>query len=225
MIRSASDNLSEKFNKLRVVANIRGIRNRDFSIIASNCTGTLPYRFLNIPYTSPTVNLFFHAPCYLKLVKNLDYYLSVPLRFTPRSSYAQGELVRSLHHHYPVGRLDDIEVHFMHYSSETEAADKWNRRKERINRDNMIFAFTDKDLCTDELISEFDALPFDNKYVLTAKAMPHIKSAIHVPACDGMTEIGDCYTRYDHLSHIDFRQLIDRSSAAVQHDTALYASR
>lgn len=215
MIKLSSDNLSEKFNKLRVVANIRGIQSRNFSIIASNCTGALPYRFLKFPYTSPTVNLFFFAPCYIKFIKNLDYYLSAPLKFAPRSSYKQGELIRTLHGRYPVGRLDDIEIHFMHYPNAEDATEKWNRRVERINRNNLIFAFTDKDLCTPELLEEFDGLDLPNKYVLTAKHYPHLQSAIQVPYFAGMSEIGDCYTRYDHLTHVDFRRIVDQSLVTV----------
>ncbi|MFT5044666.1 MAG: hypothetical protein ACI8UP_001635 [Porticoccaceae bacterium] len=220
MIRSASDKLGEKFKKLRVVANISTIKSRDFSIIASNCTGTLPYRFLNMPYTSPTVNLFFFAPCYLKFVKNLEYYLSLPLKFKSKSNYRQGELVRNTHGQYPVGQLDDIEIHFMHYASLSEATEKWNRRKQRINLDNLILFFTDKDLCTAELLREFDDLPFDNKLVLTAKTWPDIQSHIRVPHFDGMSEVGDCYTRYDHLTHINFPALIDSGVNDRDHESA-----
>lgn len=211
MIRSASEKLGEKFRKLRVVANINTIKSRDFSIIASNCTGTLPYRFLKMAYTSPTVNLFFFAPCYLKFVKNLEYYLGLPLKFKTRSGYEHGELVRNSHGQYPLGQLDDIEIHFMHYTSQSEATEKWNRRKQRINFDNLVLVFTDKDLCTPELIREFDDLPHKNKLVLTAKSWPDIQSHIRVPHFNGMSEIGDCYTRYDYLTHVNFRQLIDTS--------------
>lgn len=32
-------------------------------------------------------------------------------------------------HWYPIGKLDDIEVHFSHYDSQEEAMEKWTRRK------------------------------------------------------------------------------------------------
>ena len=177
-----SENLSEKLGRVRVRSNIRKLANRDFCIIASNCTGTLPYRFLNIPYNTPTVNLFFFAPCYMKFIQNLEHYLKEPLVFYPTSKYPQGESIRSNYrHHYPIGTLDDIEVHFMHYETAAEAKNKWDRRKKRIDPDNLIFAFTDKDLCTPALLEEFDALPYANKYVLTAKKWPQLKlSLIHI---------------------------------------------
>lgn len=53
-----------KARKFDVLRHIRGIKSRDFSLIASNCTGALPYRFLDMPNLSPTANLFFFAPDY-----------------------------------------------------------------------------------------------------------------------------------------------------------------
>lgn len=45
-----------------------------------------------------------------------------------------------------IGKLDDIEVVFLHYKSEEEAYQKWNRRKKRINYNNLIFKFNDMNL-------------------------------------------------------------------------------
>ena len=32
---------------------------------------------------------------------------------------------------YPIGYLDDIEIHFMHYQSITEVKEKWERRTKK----------------------------------------------------------------------------------------------
>jgi len=189
---------------------IRGIKSRDFSIIASNCTGTMPYRFLKMPYLSPTVNLFFHAPCYIKFVSRLDHYLAQELRFVSRSKYPEAHDTHERFDFYPIGVIDDVEIHFMHYDSESDALDKWNRRKARINKENMIFAFTDRDLCTPELMLEFDRLPLPGKKILlTAHNSPWLKSAAYIPAYRGLSEMGDGYSNYHHLSHIDYQQLVD----------------
>lgn len=200
--------LSKWIHKTAVVHHIRGIKCRDFSIIASNCTGTLPYRFLKMPYLTPTVNLFFHAPCYIKFASRLEHYLAQELEFVPSSRYPQAHDTHAKFNSYPIGVLDDIEIHFMHYKSEDEARDKWNRRKARINREKLIFAFTDRDLCTPELMQQFDNLP-GQKILLTAHICPWLKSAVHVPAYRGQTEMGDGYSNFDTLSHVDYRELID----------------
>lgn len=168
----------------------------------------MPYRFLKMPYLSPTVNLFFHAPCYLKFASRLDYYLAQELRFVSQSRYPEAHDTHANFNYYPIGVLGDIEIHFMHYDSEDDALDKWNRRKKRINRDKLIFAFTDRDLCTPELMQQFDDLP-GQKILLTAHICPWLESAVHIPAYRGQSEMGDGYTNYDTLMHIDYRTLID----------------
>lgn len=197
--------------KAAVMHQIRGIKSRDFSIIASNCTGTLPYRFLKMPYLSPTVNLFFHAPCYLKFASKLDHYLAQELRFVSQSRYPEAHETHKKFNYYPIGVLGDVEIHFMHYDNEDDALEKWERRKKRINKDNMIFAFTDRDLCTPELMQQFDNLP-GRKILLTAHVCPWLESAVHVPAYRGQSEMGDGYTNFDTLMHIDYRRLIDGSA-------------
>jgi len=161
-----------------------------------------------MPYLSPTVNLFFYAPCYLKFASRLDHYLQQELRFKSESSYAKGQQTHQRFGRYPIGVLDDIEIHFMHYDSEDDALEKWNKRKQRINRDNIIFAFTDRDLCTYELMQQFDDLP-GAKILLTARHYPWIKSAVHIPAYQGSREMGDGYTNYDTLIDVNYRALID----------------
>lgn len=204
---------------------MRQIKSRDFSIIASNCSGTLPYRFLDMPYTSPTIDLYFMAPDYIRFVKQLDYYLAQPLTFISQSRYQQAELVRQNSGNYPVGVLDDIEIHFMHYDNEADATAKWNRRKNRINKDKLIFAFTDRDLCTPALLKEFDSLPFENKFVFTANPHPDIQNSIQIKDFAGQSEMGDAYTNYDTLLHVNFARLIDGQGTSTRKDTAIKTER
>lgn len=191
-----------------MVRNVKRIESRDFSIIASNCTGTLPYRFLDMPYLSPTVNLLFYAPCYMKFVQNLDHYLNQELTFKKESRYLQGRITHAKFNRFPIGQLDDIEIHFMHYASEHDAYNKWTKRAARINKQNIVYSFTDRDLCTPQLLEQFDSLP-GKKLLLTAKHYPWISSAVQVPAYRGQSEIGDAYTQYNQLAHIDFKQIYD----------------
>jgi len=202
------DFLQQKALKLNVQRHIRGIKSRDFSLIASNCTGTLPYRFLSMPHLSPTMNLFFFAPDYIQFASNLEHYLNAPLTFVKTSKYAPGRKTHSEWNQYPIGLLDGLEIHFMHYESEADAKEKWERRCARVNFDNLVFTFTDRDLCTPELIQQFNELP-GRKLLLTSRPMPWVPCAVCVPAYRGMSEIGDAYTRYDQLAHVNYQGLID----------------
>ena len=52
---------------------------------------------------------------------------------------------------------------FLHYKSKEEAAEKWNRRKERIQWDNLFFKMSEQNLCNPEILKKFDSLPAEKK--------------------------------------------------------------
>ncbi|MDH2207310.1 MULTISPECIES: DUF1919 domain-containing protein [unclassified Empedobacter] len=132
---------------------------KPFSIISNNCWGAEIYKDLDKPFNTPFIGLYFYAPDYIKLLENFNYYLDLPLKFSKKSKWRENV-------HYPIGLLGDIEVHFMHYQSEEEALDKWNRRTQRLlseNSDNFFFKIDDRDGCTEEIIHKFHQLPYKNK--------------------------------------------------------------
>lgn len=198
--------LTKVYRKLYFIAKVQKLRGKEFCVIASNCAGVLPYRFLRRHYNTPTVGLFFFAPDFIRFVKNLHYYLQLDLTFISDSKYEKVEKIQQLHGKYPIGLLNDIEIHFLHYVDNEEAYNKWNRRKKRVNYKNIVIAFTDADECTPDILSEFDTLAFERKYVLTANHNPKIGSSIHVPIYEGKECIGDIWTNYENLAYIDFIQ-------------------
>ncbi len=146
------------------------LRNRNFSIISNNCWGGIVYQKYGLPYTSPTVGLFIFEDDYIKFLGDLRHYLSLDPIFIP--------LIESRHVHrmsrlnlegakFPVARLGDIEIFFQHYHSEREAFQKWKRRTARINFDNLIVKFSERQFCTHELIQKFAGLPYKNKVCFT----------------------------------------------------------
>ncbi|MHC5830493.1 MAG: DUF1919 domain-containing protein, partial [Nostoc sp.] len=106
------------------------LKNRNFSIISDDCYGGSVYRELGLQYTTPFVGLFILAPCYLKLLSNLSYYLQSDLLFQQHSKYPEVEYKRlDKDNNYPLGVLrDEIEIHFLHYDNQEEAHNKWQRR-------------------------------------------------------------------------------------------------
>lgn len=145
---------------------LKRVKSRDFTIISNNCWAGSVYRYFDMPYLSPTVGLYFFADDYLKFVSDLQHYLELELRFIPakESRYAQ-ELAMRNQLHVPVGVLDDIEVIFLHYPTEKEAKEKWERRVQRINWDNVFLKFSRMNNCSEEHIQQFLELPFCNKFV------------------------------------------------------------
>ena len=131
--------------------------NDNFSIISSTCVGGIIYNRLGKQFLSPTVNLWFYQDEFIKFISDLKTYLSYDLRFV--------EGIRP----YPVAYLNDIRLFFMHYDSEAEARDAWERRKARINYDNLYIILQDTDGITDEDIKELKNVHCRNIVVLSNK--------------------------------------------------------
>lgn len=157
------------------------VNQRDFTIFSNDCYGGEIYRWFDIEYNTPFIGLFLLAPCYIKLLKNPSYYFSLNLEFIDHSSYAEFDSSVGKIGKYPIGKLDDIEVHFIHYHSEEEARLKWTRRIKRINWTNIKVKFSaDKDYATEELLSEFHKLSYEQKVSFSKIPYPAIKDNIVV---------------------------------------------
>jgi uncharacterized protein (DUF1919 family) len=155
------------------LANFRSkkLKHKDFTIISNNCWGGMIYESYNLPKQSPTIGLFFMASDYIKFVSNLKEYLSLELTFIrPEKSRWKEQVCRDNHFgHYPIGVLKDIEIFFLHYHSEKEAKEKWERRCKRISWEKMIIKFNDQNGCTERELKAFLDLPHKHKVFFTCK--------------------------------------------------------
>lgn len=163
-----------KFNKVRTL-----IKKNDITIVSNNCWGGHLYRDLNLPYNSPFIGLFITSPDYIKMLNDFEGYMNQELTFITKSILDEGKS-NPKPRNYPIGVLKDIEIHFLHYQNESEAKEKWNRRKARINWDNLYFKFSEKFYCTPELVREFDSLPLENKLVLTKELYEDLSSSVQL---------------------------------------------
>lgn len=148
---------------------IEVLKDETFVIISNNCYSGQVYQTFNLPYNSPFAGMFLYGPCYLKLLQNLEHYLQQPLKFIEYSSYPDRPKT------YPVAMLDDIELHFSHYTTEEEAAEKWYRRTQRLlevkDKDRYFFVISDRERVDADLIREFHQLPFAHKLSFSAQAV------------------------------------------------------
>src|SRR5579872_2821076 len=78
----------------------------DISIISSNCIGGKLSELAGEPYRSPTVGLWFWPDDFVKFAADLRRYVAEPL------IYDRDESERMA---YPVGRICDVRLMFMHY--------------------------------------------------------------------------------------------------------------
>ena len=165
------------------------LKNTDFTIISNNCWGGMIYESYNLKKNSPTVGLFFMASDYIKFISNLEHYLSAELTFiNPETARCVEEMKKNNRFpNFPVGLLDgEIEIVFLHYHSEKEALEKWQRRCSRVNFDNIIFKFNDQNGCTLQDLEDFINLPYKNKIFFTCKKWPissPVIKRIHQPKC------------------------------------------
>ena len=62
----------------------------------------------------------------------------------------------------PIGKIKDVEIIFSHASDADEAVNAWNRRRQRINWDNLVYIMEDSNYsrvlrATDKVEKEFNA--------------------------------------------------------------------
>jgi len=157
------------------------VKNKDFSIISNNCWAGTVYRYLDMPYLSPTAGLYFFSEDYIKFVSDLHHYLDTPLEFIAAcdSKYYE-ELKQRNQTDKPIGIIDDVEIVFLHYKTQEEAKEKWNRRKARVNYDNIILKFSRMNLCSEKELEAFDSLPFENKIFINNRLPIKYKSEIYL---------------------------------------------
>lgn len=157
---------------------IKKLKNHDFTVISNNCWAGNVYRYFNMPYMSPTVGLYFFAHDYIKFVSNLKHYLSCELKFiAPEQSRYYDVLVEREQDTKPIGIIDDVEIVFLHYKTREEAKEKWDRRKARVNFDNIVLKFSQMNLCTEKEMREFDSLKHERKFMFTARKHPELSCA------------------------------------------------
>lgn len=109
--------------------NRRRLKNHAPSVIANNCNGGVLCHDLGLRFNSPTVNLFIPFPDYVRFCKELRHYLSLP---------AEAMTEADLSSEYPTGYLEDLPLHFVHYSAFEEAKDKWFERAARVDFGTFI---------------------------------------------------------------------------------------
>ncbi|RYF87440.1 MAG: DUF1919 domain-containing protein [Chitinophagaceae bacterium] len=173
--------------KAYLTLNKKRLQGKKPFIISNNCWGGIVYQDLGLPYLSPFVNMYIFASCYLKILKNLNYYLQQPLTFTNVSKYDAANMKRSKRS-YPIGQLDDVEIHFIHYTDEAYTLKKWNERVKRFNVDNLLVVMSERDGCTPGLIKEFDSLDYQNKVCFT-KADYGLGSTVYFRSFKKLKEI------------------------------------
>ncbi|WP_032092918.1 DUF1919 domain-containing protein [Necropsobacter rosorum] len=161
--------------------NRQELQNHNMSLLASNCNGALILHDLGERFNSPFVNLYLTPQDFIRYLQHMEYYQHHPLRFAAENTP------------YPIGYLDDLTIHFMHYHSAQEAEAKWQERSRRIDPDNLFIMMTDRDGCRYQDLQAFDQLPFAHKVVFTRKPYADINSAFYIKGFEAQECVGDLF--------------------------------
>lgn len=138
----------------------RGGIKKPFTVFANNCWGGRLYDKFAMQYLTPTIGLAMSPEDFLKFCANYEHYLSKELQIIE----TEQKKVNSEYGFYDC-MLDDIRVCFRHFRDAHDAINKWNRRKERIVKDNIIVKlsyYTDSpdDKYDEKIIKKFAELPY-----------------------------------------------------------------
>lgn len=154
------------------------LKNEDFTILCPNCIGGVIYHRLGQRFDSPTVDLAINTHQFCIFFSHLDYYLSKDMKELPPD--AHGIPCGSIEGNH--ADLPDILIRFVHYHNYQEAKEAWQRRKQRIHKDNLYLILYDiNDMDSDdpntagyiqpEDLEMFNNFPCNNKVLLTRN--PH----------------------------------------------------
>ena len=171
-----NNKLSRMRNKYRTLK----LANRDFTVVANNCVSGTIYEDLGLQYLTPFVGLYIMPADFVKLCVSFDYYMVQNLKECHRADVD-----------FPVGKLGDVTIYFMHYQTFEVAKEKWERRKLRMNLSNIGFILIQRDGCTKDDMARFDCIENPNKVILTAFKDSGLKSAHYVPRFGELEELGN----------------------------------
>jgi uncharacterized protein (DUF1919 family) len=141
------------------------------------------------------------------LLENFDHYLGLELNFKQESKWIKGPIK------YPIGILDDIEIHFMHYKDESEARSKWVRRLARMNevtdKNKYFFKICDRDLTDVNIIAKFHDLSFKNKISFGINEL-NIQNHIKINENENNQSVPDGIKLYKHsYKYIDVLEWVN----------------
>ncbi len=141
--------------------------NDNFSILCSNCIGGIIYHRLGKQFLSPTINMHMSNPDFVSFCLHLDTYLGQNLTFIQADENHPVALLSA-------AGLKTIKLYFNHANSEAEAQEDWDRRKTRIQKDNLFLILYNLDGITLQELRQLETVPCRNKVIFTATPIPEI---------------------------------------------------
>jgi uncharacterized protein (DUF1919 family) len=170
------------------------IKNKNFTIISNNCVAGFIYKKLGMQYKTPTIGMFFFSDDYIRFLENFEYYIKSPLKFIKTSKHPEANKALKVQS-YPIGLLgEDVEIQFIHYETEEDASEKWQRRVERIALNNLFIIWSDRDNFRPEFIQRYKKLTFPNKIFFSSKPS-ELDFVVFIKDYNGESQVGEFFDR------------------------------
>lgn len=156
------------------------LKNSHLTIFSPMCWGGLCYHRLGLEFLSPMINMAEEVDDFNKLMLNLDTYMSYPVEFV------KAEYEPSLKREYPIGLLNDIPLYLNHYESFEQAVNCWERRKKKINKNNILIVSY---ATSEKTLYEFENITYKNKLIFTSLDI-NTPSSYHLKPDDSVQNYG-----------------------------------
>jgi uncharacterized protein (DUF1919 family) len=207
MIKSILKKIDRGINRWKFKRSIYKLKDTEFCIVSSTCVGSRIYQILSRQYNTPFVGLRIQPACFAKLVANFETYMAKELTFTPNSKYPDHPNSRRSDTPCPIGLLGDVELQFIHYGSEEEAAKKWSQRKARMNYTKLYYILVIPEACDQEIISRYTESAPQRKVCFHRQEELNMHSCIYIPS--NKKHIGNLYAQYHRfVGRFDFAEWI-----------------
>lgn len=131
-------------------------RNTTPTFLSNTCVGGMMYHQLGLKFLSPTINCRINHEGFIEFVNNLSTYISLDLNEKVEGSSIRGVIKRP-------DTSNEILVEFVHDNSFKIAFDNWNRRKARVNYDDIYVIFDCTDchfILNDDLLNKYRCIPY-----------------------------------------------------------------
>lgn len=186
------------------------LKKRNFTLLTGNCIGGYIYHQLGLQFLSPTINMMILNQDFLKMISNLKHYMSL----TPVAC------VDDRYPGVPCAQLDDIILHFTHYNTSEEGIRAWEKRKKRIDWDNLYIIISDIDLSKED-IESLGKIQCKKVVAMTSKDYG-FKHCLYLPAYQGQESVGGLLGKtisgkWRFEQYLDFVGWVNSDDPVAQH--------
>lgn len=224
--RSWRDDLKNWRNRVGGALNRTGLEEREFTVLSNDCWGQALYEGYGLPLQTPLIGSGMYADCFIRFLGDIEGYLRSPLRFVRETRHLALGRVRNQRWPWPIAVLrDDVEVHFLHHSSEDACRRAWDAGCEKLQFKRIAVKFSvDKDGATQEHVERFAAMPFERKLLISRNHHPGIACALQTPdyLANGAVMFRRSIKHFDCTHWLNTGEIL-RSSPRVWMNKAIYA--